>query len=539
MKNVLLRFVFCLSTVFLDSSFASHSGAKTAINSSYCFWTRDTSEGLTHYTFLHQTEDSYKSPILYHSVWASDSSLLNCVLSDDPSVSGTYMSKCTGSNGNAFSETPDKRFNISKLFEPGNPCMSAPIGGSNVPVRNSRHRRSVDFERPAHRSPAESSGVKSRRVKRSWMIPGTLWCGSGNEAASYFDLGVFEKTDMCCREHDHCKDTIGSFEYKHGVFNTNIFTLSHCDCDERFHRCLLGAEDGMSDVVGYGYFNVLQMQCFEFSYRMECSRRTWYGMCAFYEMTKYAVVKDPTDYNSTVQGSTEAELQITINQLNITEDHNEISVSATSPATRIEDVRKANEFTTTSKPLWTSNATLTHSSTTQRTETTHTPETHLQKPEQDSTQRAGELEVCGVYKELDTCRFQIPALQERFGLRNNELKTLYHCNCTTRLAEKLSEHASDDAKDLHSHLLDFVSNHCFTLHQSGNCTESQSCPAALTKATALQRWAKDMIAGRHLEDSMKKIGRLNTRRSKRKDKSVKLYKKCRRIHSKLQKTKRL
>lgn len=46
--------------------------------------------------------------------------------------------------------------------------------------------------------------------------------------------GVFEETDTCCREHDHCKDTIASFSFDHGVFNTNIFTLSHCDCDNRY-----------------------------------------------------------------------------------------------------------------------------------------------------------------------------------------------------------------------------------------------------------------------------------------------------------------
>lgn len=46
--------------------------------------------------------------------------------------------------------------------------------------------------------------------------------------------GMFEETDKCCREHDHCKETIASFSFDHGVFNTNIFTLSHCDCDNRY-----------------------------------------------------------------------------------------------------------------------------------------------------------------------------------------------------------------------------------------------------------------------------------------------------------------
>lgn len=43
--------------------------------------------------------------------------------------------------------------------------------------------------------------------------------------------GIFADTDSCCREHDHCKHTILSFHSQFGVFNRNIFTMSHCDCD--------------------------------------------------------------------------------------------------------------------------------------------------------------------------------------------------------------------------------------------------------------------------------------------------------------------
>uniref|UniRef100_A0A3B1JWY6 Phospholipase A2-like central domain-containing protein n=1 Tax=Astyanax mexicanus TaxID=7994 RepID=A0A3B1JWY6_ASTMX len=75
---------------------------------------------------------------------------------------------------------------------------------------------------------------------------------------------------MCCREHDHCKDSITSFGFNYGVLNTNIFTLSHCDCDKKFQQCLHKANDSMANVVGYGYFNVLKMRCFEFAERMEC-----------------------------------------------------------------------------------------------------------------------------------------------------------------------------------------------------------------------------------------------------------------------------
>lgn len=38
----------------------------------------------------------------------------------------------------------------------------------------------------------------------SQIIPGTKWCGAGDIANSYEDLGLFAATDRCCRDHDHC-----------------------------------------------------------------------------------------------------------------------------------------------------------------------------------------------------------------------------------------------------------------------------------------------------------------------------------------------
>lgn len=41
-------------------------------------------------------------------------------------------------------------------------------------------------------------------------------------------------------------------------------------------------------------------------------------------------------------------------------------------------------------------------------------------------------EACSVYRDLDECGAKIPPLQKRFGLRNANATTLYHCNCTSR-----------------------------------------------------------------------------------------------------------
>lgn len=54
---------------------------------------------------------------------------------------------------------------------------------------------------------------------------GTKWCGAGNIAKDYDDLGRFNQTDSCCREHDHAQDNIGAFQKKHGLRNPLPYTM--------------------------------------------------------------------------------------------------------------------------------------------------------------------------------------------------------------------------------------------------------------------------------------------------------------------------
>ncbi|KAL7848136.1 hypothetical protein AOLI_G00228540 [Acnodon oligacanthus] len=231
--------------------------------------------------FLHQTGEAIeKSLVLFDSIWNKENSLMDCITSSDQAVTESYESKCWEAEGRPFSETPDGRFNISELVDPAGPCVAVGrLAGLRTSVRRSRDLGSIDRKVASmQQNSGESSGPKLRRTKRAWMIPGTLWCGAGNKALNFSDLGLYEETDKCCREHDHCTDTIASFGFNYGVFNTNIFTLSHCDCDVKFRRCLHKANDSMSNVVGYGYFNILKMRCFEFSQKMQCAERTWWGM---------------------------------------------------------------------------------------------------------------------------------------------------------------------------------------------------------------------------------------------------------------------
>lgn len=66
------------------------------------------------------------------------------------------------------------------------------------------------------------------------MIPGTQWCGRGDRATKYTNLGGFGMADACCRKHDtSCPFHVPAFETRYGVFNWRISSMMHCACDER------------------------------------------------------------------------------------------------------------------------------------------------------------------------------------------------------------------------------------------------------------------------------------------------------------------
>lgn len=93
------------------------------------------------------------------------------------------------------------------------------------------------------------------------LIPGTKWCGLGDQAASYNDLGPKRRIDICCRAHDHCPIRSKPFRNDYGVLNIGLYTKSHCDCDADFYRCLREVRSRTADMLGNLYFNVMKLQC--------------------------------------------------------------------------------------------------------------------------------------------------------------------------------------------------------------------------------------------------------------------------------------
>ncbi|XP_029025051.1 group 3 secretory phospholipase A2 isoform X1 [Betta splendens] len=499
---------------------ASVLGYASAEASIRCTWTQALPNGEAHYSYLRHDSASVR---LYHSAWSEERALLGCSWSDDAAVVRDYVSLCRERTQD-FSDQPDGSFNL----EPRHVDQCVPLPSPEVSGREggagSRPARSVDA--PAT---GEESEVRTRpRVKRAFIVPGTLWCGSGNKAPSYEDLGVFADTDSCCREHDQCKHTILSFHSQFGVFNTNIFTMSHCECDGRFRRCLTEAGDSIAHAVGYTFFNLLKMHCFEFSHRLQCTQRNWFGLCKESKMALYAEVHPPALFDST--GPANGSANSTGSAFSATTEHptpSDRPFYPTSASTGPSPPPSASITTVT-------NATTSsiHSSSaptgpgSERTDTADvlSPAKRLTEQDSDSAARPS---ACGVYKDLDKCRNKIPPGESRFGLDNAEARTLYHCNCTSRLFQTLSEQTR--ASSVQALLLGRVSHSCFLLQ---DCAAGNSCRAVLVRAEFPLMGVEDQ---RHLQAVRLRVGPKPSR-AKRKGRAATLHKLCLRMSRRKMKT---
>lgn len=95
----------------------------------------------------------------------------------------------------------------------------------------------------------------------SGIIPGTKWCGTGDIAETYSDLGTEAEMDRCCRQHDLCPVKIRGLQHKYDLMNDAIYTKSHCECDDIFFACLKQVNTSASQLLGSIYFNLVQVPC--------------------------------------------------------------------------------------------------------------------------------------------------------------------------------------------------------------------------------------------------------------------------------------
>uniref|UniRef100_A0A8D8SPX6 Phospholipase A2 n=1 Tax=Cacopsylla melanoneura TaxID=428564 RepID=A0A8D8SPX6_9HEMI len=93
------------------------------------------------------------------------------------------------------------------------------------------------------------------------IIPGTKWCGTGDIADTYFDMGTEVKLDKCCRTHDLCPSKIRAHTSRYNMTNNSIYTKSHCTCDKIFRACLKATKSSAADLMGEFYFNIFRVPC--------------------------------------------------------------------------------------------------------------------------------------------------------------------------------------------------------------------------------------------------------------------------------------
>ncbi|KPP66327.1 group III secreted phospholipase A2-3A2-like [Scleropages formosus] len=551
----------------------------------FCHWTSGSAPAApVAHTFLRRSAGALR---LFHSTWTENGSLGDCAVIDRPDVAERYWSECRGERAARFSDAPDRRVNVSRLLALESTCVNAPGGGDGPTQREKRdlgaddQSRSTDDRAEDRPGSGSEFGSRLRRQKRAWIFPGTLWCGMGNKASSFEDLGLFEQTDGCCREHDYCKETISSFETNYGLLNRNFFTVSHCDCDRRFRQCLLGVNDTISNTVGYTYFNILKIPCFFLKPTMQCTQMSWWGKCNVSQVSPLAILRDAIVYNSThpseeVDEVSDVLISVAENKSDIvdpildTEETSKLpttvprnestswelprptadgSESITTPT--ISSSRHP-EYSSTPKTFSAVKVVPTHLSTGLQDSTHHpmdrdpleslenalptipplpeetVPSNHLQ-PIQDPRHRS-KKRPCACYKHLDECMYKIPPGEEQFGLQNLEPKTLYHCNCTKRWARQLMK--TEEPDSFRWLLLDFVSLSCFKTPRHEDCSSRTGCSAVLRKAPhiqkALGRGGAAELGGLPETPSFK-VKRRNAMAPKRRRAPVRLYRRCLRL----------
>ncbi|XKL65097.1 hypothetical protein PGB90_005183 [Kerria lacca] len=101
----------------------------------------------------------------------------------------------------------------------------------------------------------------------TFTMPGTVWCGPGNDSTSIYDLGFFTSTDQCCRQHDLCPKYLEPKSTGYGLINDDPYTRTLCDCDETFMQCLNNINDTLTNDIAarfitFVYFTLLKDRCF-------------------------------------------------------------------------------------------------------------------------------------------------------------------------------------------------------------------------------------------------------------------------------------
>ena len=92
------------------------------------------------------------------------------------------------------------------------------------------------------------------------IFKGTKYCVVG-EDEDMDDLGRYENTDFCCRQHDQCPISIKKFGWRYGIMNWRPYTVTSCQCNEQFFACLQEVHSPVSAFVEKMFFDILKVPC--------------------------------------------------------------------------------------------------------------------------------------------------------------------------------------------------------------------------------------------------------------------------------------
>eukprot|EP00111_Clytia_hemisphaerica_P010403 TCONS_00030390-protein len=155
-------------------------------------------------------------------------------------------------------------------------------------------------------------------TKSLFIWKGTRWCGYGSELGLNEDnstlliptllptnksdsLKINKKVDLCCKAHDHCEHYVPRWKTKYGLVNWRPFTLSSCECDAKFLKCLEKDNSLSAKDIKRIYFDILEVPCFRLVLKdvRKCVKRTWFMACEKYAMKTRlrAVISSVEEYN--------------------------------------------------------------------------------------------------------------------------------------------------------------------------------------------------------------------------------------------------
>ncbi|XP_032899581.1 group 3 secretory phospholipase A2 isoform X2 [Amblyraja radiata] len=335
----------------------------------------------------------------------------------------------------------------------------------------------------------------------------------------------FDQTDFCCREHDHCERKIAAFEYKYGTLNIRLHTVSHCDCDDRFKKCLLGVNNTISKMVGLTFFNLLKVPCFSLEPVKHCVKKSWLSSCQVTEAAPKAIFHSQSTFYDTqppAGGAGEASWPTPTGSpkttTRVNQNANGVSRGFVYPSSRLDTAQGARSM----------NKKKCKKCGGRQKQGTKAPSQDVLK------WRAGSPRTCNCCRPLDRCEHKILPWEFKFSHYNQGPKTLYHCDCTRRLAKQMKGEVNvNRLKEL---FFKFVSHNCFQLKMSSkNCNQeelvgcdnrSSSPMAVLFKPRYLQRFLK---VQRTAEESLSPLPdgqEGNQNATFNSTNSVKLYDKC-------------